>query len=1215
MPIVSNTNNLVEWFACVGLNIPTISQDNSSHSNSIDQTQVHSQHTFDFNISEESFSRDDDFHSFHSTSSNESSTDNSLTTSHTLLQIHTRSPIQEFDQEFTSSALFFTPFPSPNSILAKYYHPVLDLSYDPVILNKYYYSNRSTDKQLPPYMELFCFPQGIKFLPIITAEHGYEISKLLSHSSIFKTIPSPTFHSFAITDDQGKRTYAVVLTIYQRLTCQEQEYIENMCKEWRNINMTLDDIDFCTVLMKKILEQSTEKQKLEQAISLERERIQTPLKSINDDGNLNLNRLFNEDAGKLDALKDQLFQAEDMAGLYTEMLQERCNPGAFLDEHISEKRITLFKPVSWVLGSYYPFISFLKDWLHAAYHEQYRSALENTDNNQILCIELSQELLSQLEQLIIPPSGLFTIRVPIPKLSKYSSNSSNVLYYSKPDISSFPMIQDPDYSILLSRLDIEQLVSIFEWITAENRLIIISNDRNVLFTAAETLIRCMLYPFTWPHVYVPLLPRNLLSYLEAPVPYIIGCISTFSPLWSILSTLDRILIVFLDEHTIYHQDLSLIDQKATALKDQDTVPKYPSSIKTCQDYIQYVKSRSSHQASSSSIKVKSKKSDCVKGMQASISLLPSRQRRKLVYRLKKYLASRECLPVSNTFGCNSSDPLQCSSPLFNESIARIQCINSDSSKSLSIPMLHNSSFDMYQPITIINKTTEPAFDIYIDDSSSDECRPEWRIGKLLNLKHGEYEPLNDSQSDNELYSRFNSVNDDHGIVGTGSEILITKQGNTRDKSAFMSSSIHCWDNRRSIRTSLYPSRIDSSSVDVETSSSGSIDSTQERSISYNIESLFGHCFVEVNECLVCDQCIYCPANLPVENKELSRCKKCNISIHRCCLNRVFRPCNDSKFINDNIIQTYFTKIFVNMFQSYRKYIEEPISEIESWKQRPEMFQKKAFLDHIPKEYKQWMEQFLESQIFTQFLVDHFIDATLYESNQIAHAIHLVHFDELIQEKTQRSKWQAFKFKLKPKKPDIQSTENIEQLYSLDFPLNIFAKGELIGIDISAIGRMWIQYPLKIKIPICDMDILMHYKLVHAWNDYLEHRPRIVTRINQDNDCKDRRQRPQESYWIKQALEQKGTQNTDDLSDVVKRVEELFSKIFHLLKNHFWIIVLDGNANDSDDITLEEYQKQLEQLSFIGNSQYQSRTILFYISRLIRELSRVVKYYIFKSQMK
>jgi hypothetical protein len=32
----------------------------------------------------------------------------------------------------------------------------------------------------------------------------------------------------------------------------------------------------------------------------------------------------------------------------------------------------------------------------------------------------------------------------------------------------------------------------------------------------------MIYPFQWPHVYIPVLPRGLLQVLQAPMPFIIG---------------------------------------------------------------------------------------------------------------------------------------------------------------------------------------------------------------------------------------------------------------------------------------------------------------------------------------------------------------------------------------------------------------------------------------------------------------------------------------------------------------------------------------------------------------------------------------------------------------------------------------------------------------------------------------------------------------------
>jgi hypothetical protein len=35
-------------------------------------------------------------------------------------------------------------------------------------------------------------------------------------------------------------------------------------------------------------------------------------------------------------------------------------------------------------------------------------------------------------------------------------------------------------------------------------------------------VLCLLYPFQWAHVYVPILPPMLENFLDAPVPYIMG---------------------------------------------------------------------------------------------------------------------------------------------------------------------------------------------------------------------------------------------------------------------------------------------------------------------------------------------------------------------------------------------------------------------------------------------------------------------------------------------------------------------------------------------------------------------------------------------------------------------------------------------------------------------------------------------------------------------
>jgi hypothetical protein len=42
-----------------------------------------------------------------------------------------------------------------------------------------------------------------------------------------------------------------------------------------------------------------------------------------------------------------------------------------------------------------------------------------------------------------------------------------------------------------------------------------------LMLVCESVL-CLMYPFQWAHVYVPILPPMLENFLDAPVPYIMG---------------------------------------------------------------------------------------------------------------------------------------------------------------------------------------------------------------------------------------------------------------------------------------------------------------------------------------------------------------------------------------------------------------------------------------------------------------------------------------------------------------------------------------------------------------------------------------------------------------------------------------------------------------------------------------------------------------------
>lgn len=57
-------------------------------------------------------------------------------------------------------------------------------------------------------------------------------------------------------------------------------------------------------------------------------------------------------------------------------------------------------------------------------------------------------------------------------------------------------------------------------ILCERKIIIIASKKYL--TQAFEALSVLLYPLFWPHVYIPLLPGDLVDYLQIPFPFLIG---------------------------------------------------------------------------------------------------------------------------------------------------------------------------------------------------------------------------------------------------------------------------------------------------------------------------------------------------------------------------------------------------------------------------------------------------------------------------------------------------------------------------------------------------------------------------------------------------------------------------------------------------------------------------------------------------------------------
>lgn len=96
-----------------------------------------------------------------------------------------------------------------------------------------------------------------------------------------------------------------------------------------------------------------------------------------------------------------------------------------------------------------------------------------------------------------------------------------VLALSMPKVPDELPLFDFDLLQFFAILGVENAIKLWVCVLLENQVIVYSADPNKLVLVCES-VSALAYPFSWPHVYVPVLPPFLEGYLDAPVPYIMG---------------------------------------------------------------------------------------------------------------------------------------------------------------------------------------------------------------------------------------------------------------------------------------------------------------------------------------------------------------------------------------------------------------------------------------------------------------------------------------------------------------------------------------------------------------------------------------------------------------------------------------------------------------------------------------------------------------------
>lgn len=117
---------------------------------------------------------------------------------------------------------------------------------------------------------------------------------------------------------------------------------------------------------------------------------------------------------------------------------------------------------------------------------------------------------------------LYEVTVPQPgrSLSFVCYLDTRVIIQRPSCIEELPLFDFP-LSEMFNLLGVDIVLQLFTCLLLENQILLCSSEYQRLMLVAESMT-CLLFPFTWPHVYVPILPASLQHFLDAPVPFVMG---------------------------------------------------------------------------------------------------------------------------------------------------------------------------------------------------------------------------------------------------------------------------------------------------------------------------------------------------------------------------------------------------------------------------------------------------------------------------------------------------------------------------------------------------------------------------------------------------------------------------------------------------------------------------------------------------------------------
>eukprot|EP00961_Rhodomonas_salina_P127327 1716442-Rhodomonas_salina.1 len=150
---------------------------------------------------------------------------------------------------------------------------------------------------------------------------------------------------------------------------------------------------------------------------------------------------------------------------------------------------------------------------HWPFHEPFREFLKQLYRISLTASRIPVEriIANLLYEVPLPPRG----RVKV----QYSIADKTIELFRTP-ANELPVPRVP-LDVLFLLLDRTNALQVLTCVLLEQKMLFYSDSVSLLTTVAESILT-LIFPFRWEHVYIPVLPLQLLEFVHAPTPFIMG---------------------------------------------------------------------------------------------------------------------------------------------------------------------------------------------------------------------------------------------------------------------------------------------------------------------------------------------------------------------------------------------------------------------------------------------------------------------------------------------------------------------------------------------------------------------------------------------------------------------------------------------------------------------------------------------------------------------